>query len=132
MKVRWGPQQDLAFLLIMASIATRYERVFDLVAVWAYPHQPNYSTLEEAAHKLVLLEDRSADWAYTFVWLNKALSHAPLSSKGHISAMTESAPSGEACSCLHQLQVCKLLQHKDLVVCPEGLNSEMEALQFTF
>ena len=46
--------------------------------------------------------------------------------------MTDSALSGEAYGCLHQLQVCKLLQHKDLVVCPEALNSEMEASWFTF
>ena len=32
----------------------------------------------------------------------------------------------------HQLQMCKLLQYKDLVVCPEGLNGQMEASQFTF
>ena len=32
---------------------------------------------------------------------------------------------------LHQLQVCKLLQHEGRVVCPEGLNCELEALQFT-
>ena len=33
---------------------------------------------------------------------------------------------------LHQLQICKLLQHKDMVVCLEGLNGKLEALQFTF
>ena len=33
---------------------------------------------------------------------------------------------------LHQLQVCKLLQHREKVVCPEGLNGDLEALQFTF
>ena len=38
----------------------------------------------------------------------------------------------DACGWLHQLKICKLLQHKDRVVCPEGLNDELEALQFTF
>ena len=33
---------------------------------------------------------------------------------------------------LHQLQVHKLLQCRDLVVCPEGLNCQMEASHFTF
>ena len=96
------------------------------------PQQGHYSSLEEVAHKLVLLEDRSAGWAYAFIWLNEALSHAPLSSEGHVSSMMDGVPSREACSHLHQLQVCKLLQHKDLVVCLEGLNGEMEASWFTF
>ena len=52
-------------------------------------------------------------------------------SMGHISAMTDGAPSMGAHSWLSQLQVCKLLQYKDLVVCPEGLNGQKEALQFT-
>ena len=46
--------------------------------------------------------------------------------------MKESAPSADACGWLHQLQMCKLLQHEGMVVCPEGLNSEIEALQFTY
>ena len=46
--------------------------------------------------------------------------------------MMDGTPSGEACSHLHQLQVHKLLEHKDLVMCPEGLNGEMETLHFTF
>ena len=79
----------------------------------------------------MLLDDRSVDWACAFIWLNEALSHAPLSSEGHISTMTDSVPSREACSYLQQLQVCKLLQHKDMVLYPEGLNSELEASQFT-
>ena len=46
--------------------------------------------------------------------------------------MMDGIPSEEAHGQLHQLQVCKLLQHKDIVVCSEGLNGELEALQFTF
>ena len=40
----------------------------------------------------------------------------PLSSEGH----------------LNQLKVCKLLQCGDQVVCPKGLNGELEPMQFTF
>ena len=46
--------------------------------------------------------------------------------------MTDGASSTDAHSQLHRLQVCKLLQYKDLVVCPEGLNSQIKASQFTF
>ena len=78
----WGdvgkPQWDMAFLLIVPNIAVGYERVFGLVAVWAHPYQAHYHSLEEAACKLVLLMDESADWAYAFFQLNEALSHAPL------------------------------------------------------
>ena len=56
----------------------------------------------------------------------------PCSNEGHISAMMDGTPSTDACNQLHQLQVCKLLQHGDKVVCPKGLNSELKPLQFTF
>ena len=132
----WGdakkPQWDMVFLLIMLSIATGYKRVFGHVTVWAHPHQAHYTTLVEVAHRLMLFIDNSADWVYALVQLNKALSHAPLSSIGHISTMTDGAPSTDTHSQLHQLQVCKLLQYKDLVVCAEGLNNQMKASQFTF
>ena len=132
----WGdsekPRQDMAFLLIALSLTVRCKRVFHLTAVWAHPHQACFLTLEGVAHKLVLLADDNRDWLYAFLWLNNAISHAPLSNEVHISAMTDDMPSTDACDQLHQLQVCKLLQHKDRVVCPEGLNSELEALQFTF
>ena len=52
--------------------------------------------------------------------------------EGHISTMMNGMPNTDAHGWLHQLQVCKLLQHKDMVGCPEGLNGEMEASQFTF
>ena len=109
-----------------------YKRVFGLVMVWAHPCQACYHTLEEATHKLVLLADESMVWAYTVVWLNEALSHMSLSSEGHVSTVTGGMPSKDTHGWLHQLQICKLLQHKDMVVCSEGLNSKLEALQFTF
>ena len=46
--------------------------------------------------------------------------------------MTDGAPSAEAHDWLHQLQICKLLQHKDMVLCLKGLSSKLEASQFTF
>ena len=117
----------MVFLLIVPSIATRYKRVFGLVAIWVHPCQAQYPTLAEAACKLLLLVDESAYWAYAFVWLNEALSHVPLSGEGNVSAMMDGSPSTDACGKLHQLQICKLLQHKDMMVYPEGLNSELEA-----
>ena len=91
-----------------------------------------YSALVEAAHKLMQLVDRSADWVYTFIQLIEALSHTPLSSKDHVSAMMDGTPTADAHSQVQQLQVHKLSQHKDLVVCPDGLNSGVEVSQFTF
>ena len=46
--------------------------------------------------------------------------------------MTDGTPSVNAHGWLHQLQVCKLLQHGEKVVCLEGLNRDLDALQFTF
>ena len=111
----------------MLSITTGYKRVFILVTVWVHPHQACYRTLAEVAHKLVLLMDGSADWVYTFIQLNKALSHAPLSSMGHISTIKDGEPSTDACNQLHQLQVCKLLQYKDLVVCRKASMARWKA-----
>ena len=132
----WGdvekPWQDMAFLLIMLGITTWYKRLFSFVAVWVHPCQAHYTTLADVAHKLVLLMDSSTDWVHAFVQLNEVLSHAPLSSIGHISTMTDGAPSTDAHGQLQQPQMHKLLQCKDLVVCPEGLNGLMEASQFTF
>ena len=121
------PQWDMVFLLIMPSIVTGCKTIFGLVTVWVHPCQACYTTLTDVTCKVMLLIDGSTNWVYTFIQLNKVLSHAPLSSMGHISTMTHGAPSTDAHSWLHQLQVCKLLQYKDLVICPEGLNSQMEA-----
>ena len=134
--VAWGdtekPWWDMAFLLIMPIIAAGYKRVFDLVTAWVHPCQAHYTILVEVAHKFILFMDGSTDWVCAFIQLNEALSHAPLSNMGHITTMTDGAPSMGACGWLHQLQVHKLLQYKDQVVCPESLNGQMEALQFTF
>ena len=56
----------------------------------------------------------------------------PLSSEGHLSVMIGGAPSTNTCGCLSQLEICKLLQCGDQVVCPKGLNGELEPMQFTF
>ena len=58
--------------------------------------------------------------------------HTHLSSEGHISVMIDGTPSANACGYLHLLEVCKLLQCGNQVVCPEGLNGELEPMQFTF
>ena len=54
--------------------------------------------------------------------LNKDALHAPLSNEGHISPMIDRAPSRSACGHLCQLEVHKLLQCRNQVVYPEGLN----------
>ena len=132
----WGniekPMWDMAFLLKAPSIAIGYERVFGLSLVWAHLHLACFPTLPEVAHKLVLLADINKDWPYAFIQLNDDVAHVPLSHEGHISAMMDAMPSANAHSQLHQYQVCKLLQQREKVVCPEGLNGDMEALQFTF
>ena len=114
------PQWDMAFMLIVPNTDAKCEHVFGLTAMWAHPHQACLRTLEEVAHKFLLLEDNSPDWPYTFVWMDDTVSHASLSSEGHIGTMTNSVPSTNASSQLHQLQVQKLLQHSGWVVCPGG------------
>ena len=86
------PWWDMAFLLITPSLTIGCKRVFCLTTVWAHPHQACFQTLEKAACKLVLLVDVSMDWPYTFVWLNDAISYAPLSDEGHVSTMMYSTP----------------------------------------
>ena len=83
----------MAFLLMVPSITTGYERIFSLVTLCAHPHQAHYTAIVDVVHKLMLLMDGSTDWVYTFVQLSEVLSHTPVSSMGHISAMTDGAPS---------------------------------------
>ena len=64
--------------------------------------------------------------------INDTMTHTPLSSQWHIGGMTDGIPSMNACSCLNQLQVWKLLQCRDQVVCPKGLNGGLKALLFDF
>ena len=82
----------MAFLLAVPSITIKCERVFGLTAVWAHPHQAHVYTLEELAHKLVLLADKRMDQPYAFVWLNTSVSPVPLSSKGHVSTIWMACP----------------------------------------
>ena len=122
----WGdiekPRHNMVFLLIALDKTIKGERVFDLVAVWTYPHQACHHSLGEAVHKLTMLIDIGTDWVYAFAQLNGDTLHTPLSSEGHMSAMIDGMPSMSACGCLSQLEVCKLLQCGDQVVCPGGLN----------
>ena len=55
--------------------------------------------------------------------------YTPLSNEGHISAMMGGM---NACGWLSHLEVCKLLQCEDQVVCPEGLNGGLEPLWLTY
>ena len=122
----------MAFLMIVSGTNARGDQVFSLAVVLAHPHQGHLSTLAEAAHKLMLLVDNGPDWLYAFIHMSNTMLHMPLSDNGHISTMTDGVHSGKACGQLHQQQVWKLLQHGNLVVFPEGLNRESEALQFSF
>ena len=131
----WGniekPKCDMVFLLIAPDKTINGERVFDLVAVWAHPHQACLSCLDEVAWKLALLIDTGNNWAYAFMWLNENALYIPLSDKGHISAMIEGSPSRRTCGHLHQLEVHKHMQCGDQVVCPKGLNRGLEHMWFS-
>ena len=134
-KGAWGdiekPKHDMAFLLIVPDKTVKGERVFSLVAVWLHPHQAHHSSLGEAVWKLALLIDTGTDWAYTFMQLNEDALHIPLSSEGHIRAMINGVPSRSTCGCLGQLEVCRLLQCGNQVLCPKGLNWGLEPIQFS-
>ena len=43
--------------------------------MWVQPHQDHLSTLVEAAQKLMLLADDSADWLYAFLCMNDTMLH---------------------------------------------------------
>ena len=122
----------MAFLLIVPDKTIEGERVFGLVALWTHLHQAHHHSLGEVAWKLALLINIGNDWAYAFAWLNEGTLHTPLSSEGHISVMIGRAPSMNACGHLSQLEISKFLQCGDQVVCPKGLNGELEPMQFTF
>ena len=132
----WGdiekPQHDIAFLMIVPSANIRDEQIFGLAVVWANPHQGHLTTLVEAACKLALFMDDSPDWLYAFVCISSTTSHAPLLDAGHIGSMTDGTQSVNTCGHLHQLQTWKLLQHREHVVFPKGLNTELEAHCFSF
>ena len=112
----------MAFLLIVPRKIIEGEMAFRLAMVWACPHQAHLSSLDEVARKLTLIIDLTDNWAYTYVWLNGDTQHVPLSNKGYFSAMVDGVSCWTACGCLCQLEVCRLLQYRDQVVYPEGLN----------
>ena len=92
-------------MLIVPSTDAGCEQVFGLTAVWAHPHQACLHTLEEVAHKVLLFADDGPDWPYAFVQMNDTVSHVPLSSKGHVSTMTDGVLSTNVYGQLHQLQI---------------------------
>ena len=104
-----GREASAGYGLHADSTNARCEQIFSLTAMWAHPHQAHLHTLEEVAHKLLLLVDNGPDWPYAFVQMNDTMSHAPLSRDGHISAITDGTLSMNACGQLHQVQVQKLL-----------------------
>ena len=126
------PQQDMAFVLIVPSLAVGCEQVFGLTAMWAHPCQAHLPTQAEAAQKLMLLANKGPNWPYAYAQMNNAMAHAPLPSEGHLGIMTDGIPSMNACGHLDQLQVWKLLQCSGWVVCPEGLNGSLRGLLFDF
>ena len=91
--------------------------MFGLVAAWTHLHQVCHHSLGEVACKLALLINIGIDWAYAFAQLNEGTLHTPLSSEGHISAVINGMQSMNACGCLSQLEVHKLLQCGYQVVC---------------
>ena len=63
--------------------------------------------------------------------LNEGILHMPLFSEGNISVMVDGVPSTNAWGHLSQLEVHRFLHCGDQVVCPEGLNGELEPMWFT-
>ena len=80
--------------------------------------------------ELTLLTDIGNNWTYAFVQLHEGALHVSLS-KGHISTMIDGVSSRSTCRHLHQLEVHKLLQCKDQVACPKGLNEGLEPVLFS-
>ena len=117
-------------LLIVLGRTFEGEMAFGLAMVWAHSHQACLSSLCEVARKLTLLIDIGDNWAYAFVWLNEGTLHVPLSNEGHISTMVDGVLSRSTCGHLHQLEVHKLLQSRDQVVCPKGLKWGLELYCF--
>ena len=126
------PQCNMAYLLIVLGKTINGEMAFRLAMVWAHPHQATLSSLDEVARKLTLLINIGDIWAYTFMQLNEGTLYVPLSNEGHIKTMIDGVPSSKTCGYLCQLEVCKLLQCGDQVVCPEHLNRGLEPLLLPF
>ena len=128
----WGdpkrPKSDMAYLLLAPDQVVEEERKFGLVAVWTHLCQAHLPSLDEVVRKLTLLISTGEDWAYAIMQLNEGSQHIPLSTARHISAMIDGTLRRNACWCLSQLEVCKLLQSGVEVVYPEGLNGGLEPL----
>ena len=120
------------YLILALSANIGGKQMFGLAAVWAHPCQGCLTTLVEVACKLALLISDGPDWPYAFICMSSMTHHMPLSDAGHLGAMTESVQSVNMCGHLHQLQTRKLLQHREHVVFPEGLNGVLEAHYFSF
>ena len=105
----WGhaekPQWDMVFVLIAPSLAIGCEWVFGITVMQVHSCQARLATLREVAQNLMLLADETPNWPYAYVWMNGAMTHAPLSSEVHIGAMTNGMPSTNTCGHLDQLQV---------------------------
>ena len=103
----WGdiekPKHDIVFLLIAPDKVIKGERVFSLLTMWMHLHQAHHHSLGEVACNVTPLINIGTDWTYGFAQLNEGMLHTPLSSEGHISAMTDSVPSMNTCGCLSQL-----------------------------
>ena len=125
------PRWDMAFLVIVPSTSVGGDQLFGLAVVWVHPHQDHSTTLAEAAQKLMLLVDDGPDKLYAFIHMSDTVLHMPLSENGHISTMMNGVCTVIACGWFHLLQVWKLLQHRNSIVFPEGLNLEHEALHFS-
>ena len=127
----WGNAEkkcNMVYLWIALGKTIEGEMAFGLTMVWVHPHLACLSSLHEVARKLTLLINIGNNWVYAFMQLNEGTLHVPLSSKGHISAMTDGALSRSACGHLCQLQVQRLLQCESHVVCPEGFNGGLEPM----
>ena len=127
-----NPRCDIAFLMKAPSANIGGKQIFGLAVVWAHPHQGHLTTLVGVACKLALLMDDGLDWHYAFVCMSSTTHHVPFSDAGHIGTMTDGTWSVNACGHLNKLQTWKLLQHREHVVFPEGLNGELEACHFSF
>ena len=122
----------MAYISIVPGKIIKGDMAFMLAMVWAHPHQAPLSSLDVMARKLPLLINIGDIWAYTFMQLNEGILHVPLSNKGRMSTMIDGVTSRKTCGHLCQLEVCKLLQCGDQVVCPKGLNRGLEPLLLSF
>ena len=102
------------------------EVAFSLTMVWAHPYQAHLSSMDKAVKKITLLANSGNNWVYTFVWFNEDAQHVPLPKEGHLRTMIDGTPSRNTCRHLHQLEVWQLLQCRDHMVYPKGLNGDLK------